>query len=448
MAEKVNKKAAERERLILENLQKLNATRAKDRRAAAYWLGEAAAIDAIPELVRVYQTDKDGSVRGAAAYALGQFRAVDQALEKGDQEKVEKLLLDVEKDGKYGSRGGRGRWARLALGLLLSLGGFYLLSWIFYGGPGGIAAAVQSIFPVSAVTPTPDLAELSVAATDLQAAFEPVRADLTTLQSQFTSVLAGNAPDCSADFNLTAPYALPASLAAAYPSLEALALRINEMQSSLGQAYAAFRESCDSGATLNAASVAPAYASLRPALEAAPQMQTALAAFGLLLTPSPTPLPTATGLPTATPVPPTATPLVTAIPTTDIRLTDPRRHLSALYAIVDQMIAPGGQAISLRNNWQDATTGNRPVNCGSRPPTIPSRYELSESDREASEALATVVNEINNGLGLLQAGWTNFVFACNASTTSNSAAQGLTDTQAIITLFELARQRLDAIAGA
>lgn len=448
MADKVNKKATEREKHIQESLKRLNSKKASERRDAAYWLGEAAAVETIPDLVRLYQTDKDSGVRAAAAYALGQFKAVDQALGSGEQEKVEKLLHKVEIDGEYGSRGGRGRWARWALGLLIALGVFFGASWFVYGGPGGLVAALQSVVaPASAAQSAPNLPELSAVYTDLQAAFAPVKADVNSLQTQFTTALAGNAPNCSAFFNRSAPYALPAGLAATYPQLAALGIRINEMQSSFSQAYAAFETACESGEPLTAATAGQAYAALRPAVEAIPQMDAALAGLAALLTPTPTLPPTATSIPTETPIPPTATPVFTPVPTTDIRLTDPRRHLTALYAIVDQMIAPGGQALALRDNWTSAFTVNRPAGCGARQPEAPGNYVLPESDREASPELAAAVDEINNGLELMQTGWTNFIFACSANTTSASAPQGQRDAQAVITAFELAKQRLDVLSG-
>lgn len=449
MAKKVNKQAAEREKRIQDSLKQLNSKKASERREAAYWLGEAAAAEHIPDLVRLYQTDKDSGVRAAAAYALGQFKAVEQALADGEQESVEKLLHKVEFEGKYGSRGARGRWARWTIGLLAALGIFVALSWVVYGGPGGLIAAAQSVLnPVMASDgqPAPNLAELAAIQTDLQTALQPVKADVTALQTQFTTALAGNAPDCSAFFNQSAPYALPVN-AASYPQLAELGTRLNEMQSSFSQALTAFQTACQSGTPFTAATAGQAYAALRPAVAALPQMEAALAELGLLLTPTPTPLPTSTGVPTATPIPPTATPVFTPIPTTDIRLTDPRRHLASLYAIADQMIAPGGQALTLRDYWVNAASGNRPAGCGARQPNRIDKYVLPDADREASPELAAAVDEINGALDLLQTGWTNFIFACNANTTSASAAQGQQDAQAVITAIELARARLDLLSG-
>lgn len=450
MAETVNKRSAERERLIARNMQRLSARQAKDRREAALWLGEAAVVEAVPDLVRVYQTDRDGGVRSAAAYALGQFRAVEMALEDGKQADVEKLLHRVEAEGKYGSRGGRGRWLRLTLGLLLSFVAFAALAWTVYGGPDALAAAIQSALPngPAQAAATPDLPELAAYTAELRSAFAPVAADVNLLQQQYTTALAGNAPNCAAFFNRTEPFALAEAGAARYQELGALARRINEMQSSFSQSFAAFDAACQSGAALTAASAGPMYASLRPAVEAAPQIEAALAALEARLTPTPTPSLTATPVPTETPVPPTATPRVTAVPTTSITLTDPRRHLAALYALVDSMIGVGGQANTLRDNWQTAFTAVRPAACGARQAELPDSYVLTGAEAAASPELAAAVELINQALELMQTSWTNFVLACNSDTTRAAAEQGQRDAQAVITAFENAKQLLDALAGA
>ncbi len=449
MAESVNKKAAERDKLIARNLQRLTAKQAKDRREAALWLGEAAVVEAVPDLVRVFQTDRNRGVRSAAAYALGQFRAVEVALEDGKQAEVEKLLHRVEAEGKYGSRGSPGRWLRLTLGLLLSFVAFAALAWIVYGGPEAIAAALRAVLPNAAAqaAATPDLPELAGYTAGLRSAFTPVSADVTTLQQQYTTALAGNPPDCAVVFHRTEPFALAEAGALRYPELGVLAARINEMQSSFSQSVAAFEAACQSGAPLTAASAGPMYALLRPAVDYAPQIEAALAALEARLTPTPTPSPTATPTPTETPVPPSATPRVTPIPTTDITLTDPRRHLAALYALVDSMIGVGGQANALRENWQTAFISVRPAACGARQPVLPDSYVLTEAEAAASPELAAAVDLINNGLELLQTSWTNLVLACNSDTTNAAALQGQRDAQAVITSFQNAQQLLDALAG-
>jgi hypothetical protein len=444
MADKVNKQAAEREKLIERNMARLYAKKASDRREAAYWLGEAVADEAVDDLVRVYHTDRDAGVRAAAAYALGQFRAIEQALARGDDKHVADLLAKVEA-GKYGSRGGRGRWWRIMLGLLLSFGVFAALALFFYGGAGGIQAALQAALRVTTTpTPAPDVNEIAVYASAMRSALVPVSADINTLQQQFTTALAGDTPDCGAAFNRVAAFALPADAAAQYPELDALAMRINEMQASFDQAYTAFNDACQSGAPVNAASVGPAYAALRPAITAAPQVDAALNALVVLLTPTPTGLPTntATRPPSATP-----TPVITAVPTTRVQLTDPRQHINALYGLIEQMNGTNGQALLLREYWGQALRNSSPVACSARAPEAPAAYVLPEADASASPALAEAVALINSGLENVRLGFANFFFTCASGTVQQSAIQGQLDVQTAIDGFERARTLLDTVAG-
>src|SRR5262245_9847336 len=57
---------------------------------AAYWLGEAGDPSAIPELVLVYNKDKTSGMKEAATYALGMFKALQEALD--DPEMQDEVL--------------------------------------------------------------------------------------------------------------------------------------------------------------------------------------------------------------------------------------------------------------------------------------------------------------------------------------------------------------------
>jgi HEAT repeat protein len=87
-----------------ERIKDLSSKKASVRRDAAYYLGEAGVDESITKLRTVYQSDPDPSVRKAAEYSLGMFRAIQEALEHGEQDKVVALLKRVVDDGKFGSR--------------------------------------------------------------------------------------------------------------------------------------------------------------------------------------------------------------------------------------------------------------------------------------------------------------------------------------------------------
>src|SRR5215470_3770405 len=103
---------------MIAQLRSKNATK---RREAAEFLGEAAAADAVPALVKVYQKDKNARVRAAAAYSLGMYKAIDKALKAGDEDEVVDLLKQIEEDGELGRRAPIGRTVKAIIALLVSL---------------------------------------------------------------------------------------------------------------------------------------------------------------------------------------------------------------------------------------------------------------------------------------------------------------------------------------
>src|SRR5687767_15981756 len=85
-------------------IKELSSTKASVRREAAYYLGEAGVDEAITKLATVFKNDPDKSVRKAAGYALGMFKAVEEALNGGREEEVVELLRGIVDEGKIGRR--------------------------------------------------------------------------------------------------------------------------------------------------------------------------------------------------------------------------------------------------------------------------------------------------------------------------------------------------------
>lgn len=73
-----------------------NKSPAKQRAEAARWLGESGETKAISPLVQVFKEDKSGKVRKAARYALGQFKALDRAIERRPDQLIEDALFQPE----------------------------------------------------------------------------------------------------------------------------------------------------------------------------------------------------------------------------------------------------------------------------------------------------------------------------------------------------------------
>lgn len=404
----------ERQRDIELNTAKLLSRDAKERRNAAYWLGEAAVAEAIPRLVAIYENDPDSSVRKAAAYALGMFRAVEQNLEKGKEEKVVKLLQQVEDEGRLGKRASKGKWVTWIIFLLLLLAGL-AAAYLILPAPSpegedstSIALATDEADPQTEIN-----SARSETITELRSRVSALRGDATTLVTQFQSVLGGGALDCEANFRETS--AFPVEEASAFSDLVPIVERFNSAQSIFAELLARFRSACDGTNPLTPEEVGPMFAQLNQnVVIPLPEIGAALIVAEAVGQATPIP-PTAE----STEVPATSTPTVpteTPVPTTELVITDPSRHLPVLYGIIDDMTATRGATQLLIQYWSDLReSGTLSGACSSPLPAIPENYTLPSQDAVASDALRQAVDMINSGLNLTRSGWAAFMNACQSS---------------------------------
>ncbi|MFQ3566245.1 MAG: HEAT repeat domain-containing protein [Aggregatilineales bacterium] len=444
--------AKARERQINAMIDQLSSPRASERREAAYWLGEAAVGDAVPLLVALYQNDDDRGVREAAAYALGMFRAVEDALKQGQEDRVIRLLEQVENEGKLGKRANKRGLVRLLLGLTLS---FALLAAAAALLPdetvdaaleaAGLEQALAALGPAEPAT-TPASAALDGAgavdesrsriAADLRASYAQISADATTLQNQFLAVLGGGTLDCTAFFNNPPP--VEPERAAAYPELAALASQLAGAQTDLAAARARYDGACDGVQLLPVEDVGPVYGIVIRTLRALPEIEAALSAAERGQPGSPPP--TATPVPTNTP-----TPTQTPPPTTEISIANPRMHLAGLYSLIDTMTGQRGQLTLLGQYWRDVQQAGRTDGCNQPLPPIPADYSLPLQDARAAPALGQAVELINQGLELTRVGWADFLIACGSRELAPGISDGLALYTTALTAFQAATQLLDSV---
>jgi hypothetical protein len=423
------------------NLQRLGSEKAAVRREAAYQLGELAAADALPDLIDLYKNDPDPGVRKAAAYALGMFRAVENAIESGKREKAEALLEAVE-EGDVGHRSNRGSALRNLLGLLLSLA---LLVGLYFVLPGLLPnGGIPAPRIGSAAASAPANSRAAVAA-QLQPVFQRVRNDTTQLQTQFTGLLGGQQLDCAAFFNNPQPVSLAPADASAYPELNQVAVDINAAIANLNAAFTRYDQSCSGVNTLPLDQVGTLLRGLVANINMFPTLESELAAAGGSAQPTvpPTNVPPTTApvvAPTTDPgqsIPPTTAPA--AAPTTDpgqqpapttvppttvppttapvgVATVDPvnlRLHLRELYARIDRVTQQRGASTLLTQYWADVLDAGRTDGCNATVPEIPETYTvLPESDAVNSRELGQAVQLINTGLNALRDGWNKFRGAC------------------------------------
>jgi len=411
-------------------MKELSSKSPATRRAAAYYLGEAGVDEAITKLATVYKSDPDPSVRKAAAYSLGMFRAVDRALKHGDEERVLSLLRKVVDDGKMGKRL-RIRpavLARIELGLTLLLVLQLVLHLVLPGLgalPGGIQLPNLAMLSGTGDGVNVDADTLAQA----RSAATGIRNDLSTLQTQFQSILTGGSPNCTAFFNLPAPVAL--DNAAALPADQRAAVEtVNAAQAIAASGKDRLDRACYENQPIEAAEIGGLLAPVIAASRDLADIETRLSAPA----PDAAPVDTATATPTPEPTtaPPTETPLPSEVPptATPLTLADPRQHLTALYGMIDNVSGPRNALGLLRQVWTDvanATTANAVTiqACDDALPAIPADYVLPPEDAAALPELAQAAEQVNLSLALLRQGWSLFETACASDALKQQAGTGL-----------------------
>jgi hypothetical protein len=431
---------AKRQREIDDMMDLLASDDPAERREAAYWLGEAAVADAVPKLVDLYENDDNRSVRRAAGYALGMFRAVDRAMKRGKEKQVVKLLKQVEEKGKLGRRANKGGLIRQILGLVVALA---LMGAAYQFLPNDIIRTVQTslarvgLFEVTPVTPRATLLS------DIRQTFIALRDNTTTLQGEFQKALGGGTLDCTAYFNVVEPVQLFPEDAGGYPDIAQIVDRLNVAHANYATAYARFDSACIGTEPLSAEQVGPVYASLVSTIQTLPDLQTALDAAEtgqevILPTIAPTAAP-------PTEILPTELPTNTPPPTTEINIADPRAHLATLYGIIENVTADRGAGSLLEQFWEDVQGSGASSACGAAHPPVPESYVLPEADAQASPDLAEAVRMINVGLEGLRVGWTDFEFACNSNALAARSSQELAEIRAALASFQAAELLLNNV---
>jgi len=151
-----------------------------ERIVAAQWLGECGEPKAIIALMRVYKKEpKNAPLRKAVIYALGQFKALDQAIQRSAGESVADALSNPENalvlelinnltlENAFGERKkiSASLLSRVRIGLVLVFMGLVIVNLLTMSSGGGGApiptptATPTGPTPTPSITPTPTLSE-------------------------------------------------------------------------------------------------------------------------------------------------------------------------------------------------------------------------------------------------------------------------------------------------
>jgi hypothetical protein len=427
-----------------QKLADLSSPNAAKRRDAAYWLGEAGVDESITRLRTMYDDpQEDPEVREAARYALGMFKAVKEALERGDEAKVVLLLRGIVDEGKFGRRR-----TTPASRLIMIVGVLFVVFLLLAGANflvatgGGSFSLPIALNPEDAGTPSTapnnaapasnrDRATLLAA---VRLTFDQVRADSTTLQMQFQAVLGGGALDCTAFFNNAAALVLSQNETAAHADLAALVGSINSARDSLQTGYRRYEQACFEEMPLAASEVGGVLAPVQAALNTLGDNEAALIQAE-----------TSGGAAEAATAAPALETVVTEAVATVVPTTDPQPYLQSLYPIVDAMSDPRGANGLLLQYWTDAFNAGVTTGCDTPPPDIPADYVLPQEAIGVPEAFTQAVVQVNIGLGLIRQGWDLFEQACSGGTLSQDATLGRQIAENATNAFSNANQLLASL---
>lgn len=233
---------------VREKIKQLSAKDARTRAKAAAWLGEAGDPTAITMLAQTYKNDADASVRDAAAYSLGMFRALEQELDN-DSPRVEQLLRDVAA-GKMGRRVpfSARTMGKFALGMMVAAGLVAALAFI-------LPPFLRPLAPPTAGDTSPTEStqnEASAAPTgvigEVETALDNLSDNVTALRTQYQAVLGGGSLDCSVSLADLTPVTLADADGSSSADLAGVVDAINNGQTSFAEARVLFDETCASGA--------------------------------------------------------------------------------------------------------------------------------------------------------------------------------------------------------
>lgn len=411
--------------LSRQKLADLSSPNADKRREAAYWLGEAGVDESITRLRTMYDDpNEDVGVREAARYALGMFKAVKEALDRGDEAKVLLLLRGIVDEGKFGRRRTTSpAWQRRVVTLLLVL--FLILLGINAGvfalnsnpdllvalNPGGGSDGDST--PSGSALPATNR-DRAALVSEVRSIFDRTRADLTTLQGQYTAVLGGSALDCTAFFNIPAALALSDSERAAQGDLIALVDGVNAAHGQMTSAYDRYDQACFGNQPLDTSEVGGLLAPVQQALNTLADLEASLSGAEASLN-----APTAAPNSEASAAPAVTEALPTAIPPT----TDPQPYLAPLFNIIDTVSNPRGPGGLLQQYWTDAFNAGVTDGCDTPRPDIPADYLLPATN--VPEAMTQAVVQVNIGLGQVRQGWDLFEAACASGRLTQDAVIGL-----------------------
>ncbi len=414
----------------------------RERATAAYWLGESGAPKAITALRKVYRGESSKRIKKAAEYALGQFKALDEAIERAPGETVDEALQSLDNaeildkltritlDGKMGKR------VPIPISLMTRLMMILTVTLIFLVA-GNVLLLLLSNSNDAEETPpynAEELVAISILDT-LDFNMSAHRLNAETIQRQF----AEGTLDCEFQLRQAPQVAGTELISDDYKTISENAQRIEGTILGLQQAYGVHQTICTEGRAPTAEENTQVESVVSSALVTFDDVTTAnqiaranidesalTRANTVEIVPAETAVPTESPMPTMT-FTPTPTPTSTPVPTVAISLIN--QHIQEISFSVQQISGPRGAINLLNTFWNDISTAGRSDGCRETIPSIPSDVgEIPQAVIDVVPRIDEARNQLNTTLALLREGWSLFNESCTNGTLVNNFETGLTIT--------------------
>lgn len=418
MSEQPNPKYLKYAKGYAKNLRNPNVEK---RRKAAAMIGELAIENpkVIEYLIHLEANDPDPIVRKNAAYSLGMFKALVNALESGDEEAVEHLLavqqkMAVGKRAKYPpvliNRILMGLSALLALLVVANIAVFLLMGGGEDNGQQPSTVADNN----TAQQQSGDLADVLVQQTN---AMNDVA---NILEIKLQPAVDGGQPgdaECPYSYEAPMPIVIDDAQRAANPELAPLADELNVTLERFNAIHVRAQEACQEVALFTVDEATAMLGEVNTFRARAATIQTDVQ---MVLNP-----------PTATPLPATEAPAVinteTPVPTAT-EAPNIRTLVGDLYNTIDQATGLRGPSTILNQYWEEAAQNSGETGgCRAPAESIPPPYVLPPGVAEYSPPLAQATVLVNSGLQTIRDGWSEFQTACSQGNIAvlNASGAGL-----------------------
>ena len=404
---------------------------AQDRIAAAYWLGEAADPQAIPELVLVYNRDKTKGMKEAATYALGQMKQLQIAFDDPEMDdEVNDILERIVYRDEFGKRFNSSKFIPAYAGLVVSFIVLMIIGVVvgqFSDAAQAQQEEAQGTATAAAPTPTEDTLEFAI--TDLTNYYTDLNNDARVLQGQMAEVARGNSQDCAIEFANPDSYTL-SEARQDDENLSDITDQLNTLRDELAPIRDAFLEACDTVQAIrreDGLQLAQDVISVQNGLRGIESFFVEEA-----------------GIEAPATLEFTATPFQSPTPEPTIDFAVIRPHYDTLDNIIVDMTAGIRATANLQQvYWQNIIEFGNSEGCAQPALIVPEDYELPATIASDFPDLESATTSVNTGLALMRESIATFPAACQAADASEAAQIGLNKVNLAIESFNEAQVFLD-----